>query len=34
MIWSNVITGALLTILGLNAAYFGMRARGEAARHA
>lgn len=33
MIWSNVITGALLTILGLNAAYFGMRARGEAARH-
>ena len=33
MIWSNVITGAVLTILGLNAAYFGMRARGEAARH-
>ncbi|MFL0180939.1 MULTISPECIES: SPW repeat protein [unclassified Mycobacterium] len=34
MIWSNVITGAVLTILGLNAAYFGMRARGESARHA
>ncbi|MCV7382940.1 SPW repeat protein [Mycolicibacter longobardus] len=34
MIWSNVITGAVLTVLGMNAAYFGMRARGEAAKHA
>jgi ABC-type thiamin/hydroxymethylpyrimidine transport system permease subunit len=27
MIWSNVIAGAMLTVLGLNAMYFGMRAR-------
>ena len=27
MAWSNVIAGALLTVLGLNAMYFGMRAR-------
>lgn len=27
MIWSNVIAGAALTLLGLNAMYFGMRAR-------
>jgi len=33
MIWSNVVAGALLTFLGLNAAYFGMRTR-EAATHA
>jgi hypothetical protein len=32
MIWSNVIAGALLTVLGLNAAYFGMRARNSTAR--
>ncbi len=31
MIWSNVIVGAVLTVLGLNAAYFGMRARSSAA---
>src|ERR1700739_1348632 len=27
MAWSNVIAGAVLTVLGLNAMYFGMRAR-------
>jgi len=27
MIWSNVFAGAALTVLGLNAMYFGMRAR-------
>jgi SPW repeat len=27
MIWSNVVAGALLTFLGLNATYFGMRTR-------
>jgi hypothetical protein len=27
MIWSNVVAGAVLTLLGLNAMYFGMRAR-------
>ena len=27
MVWSNVIAGAVLTVLGLNAMYFGMRAR-------
>ncbi len=27
MVWSNVIAGAVLTLLGLNAMYFGMRAR-------
>jgi hypothetical protein len=30
MIWSNVIAGAVLTLLGLNAMYFGMRARSSA----
>jgi hypothetical protein len=30
MIWSNVVAGALLTFLGLNATYFGMRTRTEA----
>ncbi len=30
MIWSNVIAGAVLTVLGLNAMYFGMRARSSA----
>jgi hypothetical protein len=33
MIWSNVVAGALLTFVGLNATYFGMRTR-EAATHA
>jgi hypothetical protein len=27
MVWSNVIAGAVLTVLGLNAMYFGMRVR-------
>ncbi|AFC46122.1 hypothetical protein OCO_49090 [Mycobacterium intracellulare MOTT-02] len=27
MTWSNVVAGALLTFLGLNATYFGMRTR-------
>lgn len=27
MTWSNVVAGALLTSLGLNATYFGMRTR-------
>jgi hypothetical protein len=27
MVWSNVIAGAVLTVLCLNAMYFGMRAR-------
>jgi hypothetical protein len=27
MIWSNVVAGAVLTLLGFNAMYFGMRAR-------
>src|ERR1700743_2324261 len=27
MMWSNVVAGALLTFLGLNATYFGMRTR-------
>jgi hypothetical protein len=31
MIWSNVVAGALLTFLGLNATYFGMRTRATAA---
>ena len=30
MIWSNVVAGALLTFLGLNATYFGMRTRATA----
>jgi len=29
MIWSNVICGVLITVFGLFAAYFGMRARTE-----
>ncbi|CDO86468.1 hypothetical protein AWC29_09350 [Mycobacterium triplex] len=33
MAWSHVVAGALLTFLGLNAAYFGMRTR-AAADHA
>jgi len=33
MIWSNVVAGGLLTFLGLNATYFGVRTR-EAATHA
>ncbi len=33
MIWSNVIAGAVLTLLGLTATYFGMRTR-AAATHA
>ncbi|MBZ4611335.1 SPW repeat protein [Mycobacterium avium subsp. hominissuis] len=30
MTWSNVVAGALLTFLGLNATYFGMRTRASA----
>ncbi len=30
MTWSNVVAGALLTFLGLNAAYIGMRTRATA----
>ncbi|BBY23329.1 hypothetical protein MSTO_35340 [Mycobacterium stomatepiae] len=33
MMWSHVIAGAVMTFLGLNAAYFGMRTR-AAADHA
>ena len=29
--WSNVVAGALLTVLGLNATYFGRRTRAQAA---
>jgi hypothetical protein len=29
MIWSHVICGLLITVLGLNAVYFGMRVRSE-----
>jgi hypothetical protein len=29
VIWSHVICGALITVLGLNAVYFGMRVRDE-----
>ena len=29
MIWSHVICGVLITLLGLNAVYFGMRVRGS-----
>ncbi|CAJ1493057.1 SPW repeat protein [[Mycobacterium] kokjensenii] len=32
LVWSNVIVGAVLTVLGFGAAYLGMRARGEARR--
>ncbi|HYB83265.1 MAG TPA: SPW repeat protein [Mycobacterium sp.] len=31
MVWSNVIAGAVLTVLGLNAMYFGTRARSSTA---
>jgi hypothetical protein len=31
MVWSNVIVGAVLAVLGLNAMYFGMRARSSKA---
>ena len=31
MIWSNVVAGAVVTVLGLVAVYFGMQARGEIA---
>lgn len=31
MMWSNVIAGAVLTVLGLNAMYFGTRARSSTA---
>jgi len=34
MAWSNVIAGAMLTALGMAAAYSGMRARADAAAHA
>ena len=30
MIWSHVVAGALMTFLGLNATYFGMRTRATA----
>jgi hypothetical protein len=33
MIWSHVICGVLITLLGLNAVYFGMRVRDSEARH-
>ena len=33
MIWSHVICGGLITLLGLNAVYFGMRVRGSGVRH-
>jgi hypothetical protein len=29
MIWSHLICGLLITVLGLNAVYFGMRVRGS-----
>ena len=29
MIWSNVVAGVVLTFLGLNATYFGMRTRAD-----
>lgn len=32
MIWSNVVSGAVITVLGLMASYFGLRARNLAAR--
>jgi hypothetical protein len=31
MIWSNVVAGAVVTVLGLTATYFGMRTRAAAA---
>lgn len=33
MIWSHVIVGALVTLFGFNAAYFGMRVRSGEGRH-
>ncbi|OBF56587.1 hypothetical protein A5756_10915 [Mycobacterium sp. 852002-53434_SCH5985345] len=32
MMWSNIVAGALLTLLGLNATYFGRRTREAATR--
>ncbi len=32
MLWSNVVAGALVTVLGLNATYFGVRTRAAATR--
>lgn len=34
MIWSNVVAGAVITVMGLTAVYFGMRARSYEAKHA
>ena len=34
MIWSHVISGGLVMLLGFNAMYFGMRVRNSEARHA
>lgn len=34
MIWSHVISGALVMLLGFNAMYFGMRVRNSEAPHA
>lgn len=34
MIWSNVISGAIVTVLGIDAAYMGMRVRNSEGRHA
>ncbi len=33
MIWSHLISGALIVMLGMCAAYLGMRVRGSEARH-
>ena len=33
MVWSHVSCGVLVTLLGLNAVYFGMRVRDSEARH-
>ncbi|OBG67063.1 SPW repeat protein [Mycobacterium sp. E3339] len=32
MMWSNIVAGALMTVLGLNATYFGRRTREAASR--
>lgn len=34
MIWSHVVSGALVMLLGFNAMYFGMRVRNSEAPHA
>ncbi|BDY28616.1 SPW repeat protein [Mycolicibacterium mageritense] len=34
MIWSHVVSGVIVTVLGLDAAYFGMRLRNSEAKHA